>query len=57
MKREASLRALVLRAVIVTLAVLLCLILLRHFGILAEQLDAPAPDAVAVSSQEDPNHS
>lgn len=57
MKRDVSLRALVLRAVIVTLAVLLCLILLRHFGILAEQLDAPAPDAVAVSSQEDPNHS
>ena len=38
-------RTLVLRAVAVILAVLLCLILLRHFGIVSEESD------MAISSQ------
>lgn len=49
MRQEPTLKTLILRAVLVTLAVLLCLFLLRHFGVLSDQADPPAPDEVVTS--------
>ncbi len=48
--REPSLKVLILRAVIITLAVLGLLFALRHFGILSVSEDPPAPDQLVVTS-------
>ena len=50
MTQEPTLKTLILRAVTVTLAVLLCLLLLRHFGVLSDRADPPAPDEVVTWS-------
>lgn len=48
--REPNLKALILRAVIITLAVLALLVALRYFGILFVSEDPPAPDQLVVTS-------
>lgn len=48
--REPSLKALILRAVIITLAVLGLLFALRHSGILSVSEDPPAPDQLVTAS-------
>lgn len=47
--RDTNLKTLIVRAVVVTLAVLLALILLRHFGILTVESDSPQLSAIAVT--------
>ena len=51
MEREEQLKTQIFRAVAVTAAVLLCLIVLRKLGVIAIEPDVPAANLIEITSE------